>query len=124
MEQVESSTKTYKEYIESLNKKQLVELICGNDKKPPLLTRNEPKYSRSQLIWGLIKSRKISLEEAEEITEGVMNKIEGYKWDKFYNYDYFRLDIRKPGCFYIGLFLFFGFIGLTSILLKIYRIIF
>jgi hypothetical protein len=88
---------SYRDYIETLHKKQLVNLICGDDEDPPILTRNEPTYSRPQIIWALMRVQKMDLEEAEAVTESLINKLEGFQWDKLYNYDWARFDVKKPG---------------------------
>ena len=107
----------YKKYIESLTKEELIEKILGSDYHPPLLTRNEPTYSRPQILWGIKKcydesEKKVSLEEADEFVDDIMNKIEGYKWDSFYNYDWIRFDIRKPSFYWVSVISILSMIGI------------
>lgn len=92
----------YKKHIEKLSREELIELIVGDDSKPPLLTRNEPTYSRPQILWGFNKFMKEDnliqqdFGEAEQVVYQVLNNIEGLMWTSFYNYDYLRFDIKKP----------------------------
>lgn len=101
----------YKKYIESLPKKELVDLICGTDDEAPLLIRDEPVYSRPQILWSLMKTKQLTLEKAEPIVEEMMNRIHGHKWDLIFYYDYFRFDVKKPSFNAFAAVLFLALIG-------------
>lgn len=118
-----SAELTYKEYIEGLSKKELQHLILGSDGVPPILTRDEPLYSRPQLIWSIMKIKKISLEQAENLVTEIINEIHQHKWDIIFNYDYVRFDLKKPGFWYFISINFLGLLGLFFILRFFFNII-
>lgn len=111
---------SYKEYINSLSKQELVDKIVGSEDNPPIITRDEPKYNRVQIIWAInkMKVKKIDLETLDakdEFVDSIMNTLSGFDWKLFYNYDYIRLDVRKPGFYFFiimvfALFFLLGFI--------------
>ena len=120
----------YKEYIDSLSKKELKELIIGTKEIPPLLTRDEPTYSRPQITWGLNKFMKEDkliqqdFGECEQVVYAIMNNIERLKWTSFYNYDYLRFDIKKPSFYWVILILLFSLVGITYTIFNIVKFIF
>jgi hypothetical protein len=110
--------KDYKKYLMAKTKKELVDLIAGDDINAPILTRDEPKYTRPQLLWAM-NNITGEFESAEEMINKLMNELEGFEWDKFYNYNYLRFDIKKPG-FYIMLgILFFALLGVITLVISI-----
>lgn len=103
---------SYKKYLEDMEKDQLIEMIGGNDHEPPILTRDEPRYSRPQLIWALHKIRDhYTLKVNEEYAEKIIDTINQHRWDLIYNYDWIRFDIRKPGFYMFLAFSFFSIVG-------------
>lgn len=92
----------FKEYLGTLTKEELINIIIGDEDRPPILTRNEKGYSRPQMIWSLNKLNNGDFKKNENTINSMISIIEGYRWDKFYNYNYLRFDIRKPS-FYIVL---------------------
>lgn len=121
MKEAEKILSDYAKYIKSLDKSELVNLIIGTDEKPPLLTRDEPKYSRPQILWAMNSLYKkadgkfiegeVGFSETESFVENIMNEIEGMKWDKFYNYDYLRFDVKKPSLYCVVIILLLALIG-------------
>lgn len=116
MKEAEEMLSEYNKYIKSLDKSELVNLIIGTNSKPPLLTRDEPKYSRPQILWALNKLRnltnkEVSFDYTEQQVDALMNIIEGMKWDKFYNYDYLRFDVKKPSLYWAMIILLLALIG-------------
>ena len=124
----------YKEYIDSISKKELKELIIGTKEIPPLLTRDEPTYSRPQLIWAMNKlykeangkfvEGKIGFKESEDFVKDIMNTIERMPWDKFYNYDYLRFDVKKPSLYYVIGILIFALIGIIECFTIAFNLVF
>lgn len=115
---------SYREFISRLPKEELVDIICGSDSVPPILTRDEPKFSRPQLIWGIKIVCNLNFKDSEAMAENIINKIVGHKWDLLYNYDYFRFDIKKPGFWVSVLILFFSLYGIISFIIKVIEWIF
>lgn len=110
---------TYKEYIVLKKHSELVDMIVGDENNPPLLTRNEKKYSRPQIIWAINKINKdkeIPFDFSEKEAEDLINKLEGYKWYNFHNYDYLRFDIRKPSFSVFIIAFIFSAIGVAYVL--------
>lgn len=106
----------YSKYIHSLNKEELVDLILGDENSIPALTRKEPNFNRPQLIWAINKIDRfdsIDFDDKEYIAESLINKMLGHKWDKFYNYDYIRFDIKKPSLYWVLIILMLSIIGIT-----------
>lgn len=116
MKEAKKMLSDYAKYIKSLDKPELVKLIIGTDDKPPLLTKDEPRYSRPRILWALIKAKEnypelIDFDKQENLIYEMMNKIEGMKWDKFYNYDYLRFDVKKPSLYWVIFILLSALIG-------------
>jgi len=121
--------KSFKEYLEDCSKKDLITIIIGDEKTPPIITINEPLISRPQLIWAFLKYNKAFLNNpdkfediedefhrAEDKADYIMEIVNGLNWNNFYNYDWIRFDIRKPGFkYFIGL-LVTSVIGIISII--------
>lgn len=128
MKEAEKMLSDYAKYISSLSKIELIKLIIGTDNKPPLLTRNEPKYSRPQILWGLVKALetypvKVVFDDLENLTDEIMNKIECMKWENFYNYDYIRFDIRKPSLYWVLIIFLLSLIGFVYTVWQISKFI-
>ena len=116
----------YKEYIESLPKQELIDLIVGTEEIAPLLTRNEPTYSRPQITWGinkLNKERKVGLEYTQDDVLKILSNIERLRYDKFFNYDYFTFEIRKPSFWVFTVMFLCSIIGAAQIILWIADIV-
>ena len=111
-----NKTKNYSEYakfISELSKPELVDLIIGTRESTPIITRNEPTYSRPQILWALNKlSVQDNFQDNDKFVDEIMNKIEGMKWDKFYNYDYLRFDVKKPSLYWASIIVLLALIGL------------
>lgn len=89
----------YNDYIKSLTKEELVDLIIGNNYRAPILTRNERKYSRPQITWGINKlnnKRDIDIRYTKEDVLEILSNIEGLRYENFFSYDYFTFEIKKP----------------------------
>jgi len=116
--------KNYNKYISSLSKKELVELIVGTNEKPPLLLPDEPKFSRPQLIWAMLKLKGWNLNSVELEVNYIINKIQGHKWDLLYNYNYLRFDVKKPSLYVVLILLIFSLFGIIMMFWLIYNLIF
>lgn len=107
--------KSFSEHIEGLTREELIRLILGDkDTAPIKLNRDEPTFSRPQLIWAMKKYNKEYLENkeaydsvidesldcAESQVETIIQFLEGANWNSFYNYDWVRFDIKKPGFYW------------------------
>lgn len=104
----------YKKYIESLTKEELVDLIVGTEDIAPLLTRDEPTYSRPQITWGinkLNKERKVGLEYTQDDVLKILNYIERMSYENFYIYNYFTFELRKPSILVVILILCLSLVG-------------
>lgn len=85
----------YRDYINSLEKDELVKLILGDDLNPPVFLNNEQLFNRNQINWAIYKINK-NVNKADEYTEEIISAIKGHKNDFIYKYDYVRFDLRKP----------------------------
>lgn len=104
----------YNEYLDSLDKEDLIEIVKGNEESMPV-NKSEPRFHRTQILWGLNRLAKrennynlSSFESLDELTEDLISELAGYKWDNFYRYDFLRFDFKKPNTY--KFLLIFGFI--------------
>lgn len=123
MAKYNNNNMSYQDWIKSHSKKQLQDLIIGEGDNPPLTTRDEPKFTRPQLIWAMSKLNKNKIKGftyTEKDVDEIISLMQGFKWDLFYNYDYVRFDIRKPSLYIFLILIGFGIYGVIFTLISLF----
>lgn len=121
MAKYKNNSQSYNDWIKGHSKKELIDLIIGDDATPPLVTRHEPKITRPQLLWAMSKLNKedkggLDFDDIENFVDKILNIIEGFKWDKFYQYDYVRFDVKKPSLYVFLILIGMGIFGIIKVI--------